>query len=224
MEYKLDDIQIPVPKGAEFIAFKRKLLHRMLDDINPHSTPRSILFGKDWSVVYKLSATGFALRANTNDMVLKHVKPKPVKFTGWVSLLMYKDLQLAIYSCENKQLWLHYNYDGCDVTGILNCLIGELFDSEYVGERGYVEFNTIVAPRGTTKTSCAISLGTQTWPSKFNKAVIAKQDYMCVSKDNLVLYDVKLMPYRLNTVKLAAFNPTTVEPLTYIDGGEVGLW
>lgn len=224
MDYRLENIKIPVPKGSEYIAFKRKLLHRMFDDINPHSTPRSILFGKDWSVVYKLSATGFALRANTNDMVLKHVKPKPVKFTGWVALLMYKDLQLAIYSYENKQLWMHYNYEGYDVTDILNCLMSELFDVEYIGARGYVEFATTVAPRGTTKTSCALSLGTQTWPSKFNKSVSLKQDYVCVSKDNLVLYDVKLMPYRLNAVKLAAFNSITVEPLTYIDGGEVGLW
>lgn len=225
MEYRLENIKIPVPKGDEFITFKRQLLHKLFVETGPNA-PISVRFGKNWYVVYKTAATGFSLPANTNDRVFRYNKPKFVQFTGWTATLMYKSIMLATYSYENKQLWIQYNYEGYDVTDILNCLVRELFDIENVNERGYVRFNTIVAPRGTTKTSCELSLGTQTWPSKFNKAVSAKQDYMCVSKDNLVLYDVKLMPYRLNVLKLDTFNPVTgmVEPLTYIDGGEVGLW
>ena len=234
MEYRLEQIKVPVPKagGLDALTFESDILRKFLADtrVNPAVLKGSV-FKNEWFVTYKLCdmcKSRTVLVANTNDYVLRRDdRPQRVYFTGTVALLMYKGIHLATYSYEQSKLWIQYNWEAYDVTDALTWLMKMLFDVNNMKTHGFVEFNNVAAPRGVFKTACALTLGELSYPRKFNKRVSIKPDYLSICRDNIVLYGVRYNGgARTNVLRLSEdgeFLCEAEQPL-YIDGGEVGLW
>lgn len=232
MEYRLENIKIPVPRVGTLdgIRFETDILCKFLADTSDPSVLKGSSFNDEWFVTYKLcdgDKSRTAMLANTNDYVFgREDKPQRVYFTGTVSFLMYKGIHLATYSYEQSKLWIQYNWEGYDVTGALQWLMALLFAHNNVKKYGCIEFNNIATPRGLFKTGCILNLGELTLPSRFNNKISAKGNFLSVLKDNIVLYGVRYTHEHSNILKLAEDDESfcAVEQSTYIDGGEVGLW